>query len=251
MKNKRDIAIDLLKVFALFHMVYNHIFIFLYKNTGNTTLNFINNLIPICLALFVFTSGYSLTINSGYKKLKKRITFAFILMFISSLLFIVENGFQYPDFIFSSGILYTIGINLIIFTLMGNYIKNKIIFYPVILILSITIYITLRLLNLNIFHLITGYEPFLPVFIYGLFGFIYGYFDNEKLLKDKFKLFFFIINTVSFLVLSVIYGLFKPLFIEIGQFPFNRTYQSKYFFYNFFDKFHDNKVFNCYGIIKL
>ncbi len=244
--NSRDAAIDILKVFALIHMIYDHLYITLYNNSIQIpVIDFIDNIIPLCPALFLFLSGYSLTIGQSYLKVKKRLLFSLFLMFTGSIFFIAENGFQFPDFIFSPGILYTIGLNTIICTLIGTTKKYKILIISSLAILSSLAFISLRLANNNLFHLTTGYEPFFPTVIYGFFGFLYGELKRDGLLTKWAKTIIFGVSIVIFSVYSYIYGIFAPLYPDVGRYTIERIFNSSYFLPDIFLKTHTASFFTA------
>lgn len=231
-KTDRNIAIDILKIFALIHMIFDHIFVTLYNNLGNAPLtNFFYNIIPICPALFLFLSGYSLSINEGYKKIKKRVITGLILILTASILFIVEHGLQFPDFIFTAGILGTIGINLILSTLIGQ-LKHKIEILFLIFASFTSLFISLRLANLDIFPFTTGYEPLLPTLLYGIAGVIFGLLKNESTYFPHIKKCLFIGSSAIFTIISFLYGLFKPLYPDIGRYTIVRTFNAHLHFSN-------------------
>ena len=94
----RNAAVDLLKIFALFLMIFDHAYILLLKQPVPSLLRFFYEIVPLSPALFLFLSGYSSAISKAYLKRKKRLLSAAVYFAVSNVFFIVEHGFQFPHF---------------------------------------------------------------------------------------------------------------------------------------------------------
>lgn len=226
----RNLAIDILKIFCLIHMAYDHVFITLFNDSQATKIiAWLDAIIPLCPALFLFLSGYSISLGQGYKKLRKRLISAVLLWGIASLFFIIEHGFQFPDFLFAPGILYTIAINILIITLVAHLSKNKLAGMMGIFLIATFVFVILRLIDTQIFIFNGGYEPLLPTLLYGLVGFIWGELvgEHSKLpIKTQRNITYSIgmLSLFILIVLSIKYGFAAPLFPDVGRYTITRVF---------------------------
>lgn len=214
---KRNTAVDFLKVIALFHMVFDHAYLTL-LNSPTPLLLFFYELVPLCPALFLFLSGYSLAISNGYKNLKKRLLSAFCFIFLSFFFFYLEHGIQLPHLLFASGILNTIGINILLITWVGNSSKRDFLSF-FLLILFCSSYLILRIYKLELFPFTTGYEPLFPTLIFGIIGFMWGtLLEKNRNILFSIKTVVLSVSIIIFVTFSVKYGPFKSLYTDVGRY---------------------------------
>ena len=69
----RNAAVDLLKILALFLMIFDHAYILLLKQPVPSLLRFFYEIVPLSPALFLFLSGYSSAISKAFLKVSARI----------------------------------------------------------------------------------------------------------------------------------------------------------------------------------
>ena len=81
----RNAAVDLLKVAALFLMIFDHAYILLLKQPAPSFLRFFYEIVPLSPALFLFLSGYSSAISKAYLKRKKRLLSAAMYFAVSNI----------------------------------------------------------------------------------------------------------------------------------------------------------------------
>ncbi len=226
-------------------MFYQHAVLVLLKNNENKgIILFLFELVPICPALFLFISGFSLIIsyqkrqdlinNNYYLHLLKR---GFILIVFSTILFLIEYGFQFPDLIVSSGILNTIGLMIIISTLFLMLPYKKIFLSVFIIIIILAAYL-LEITKINLIPFNHGYEPIVPTITFGLIGLLIGLLLNqykENIKKERiFMLLLGVFGIFIFLYFSIKYGIFKIFFSDIGRYYIERTFNESYFLNNIF-----------------
>ena len=180
----RNSAVDLLKIVALFLMVFDHAYILLLKQPAPPILRFFYEMVPLSPALFLFLSGYSSAISKAYLKRKKRLLSAAVYFAVSNVFFIVEHGFQFPHFPFATGILSTIAL-LVIFTVIMGLLPERIRFFLsfTLSVIFTIVFVILRINKLKIFPLIYGYEPLFPTFLFGIIGFSFGLGKNQSVTK--------------------------------------------------------------------
>lgn len=218
--SKRLFYIDLLRMVALFHMIFQHGVMTLLKREQLTgALYFFDQIIPICPALFLFLSGFSLTISGrnsiSNSKLFRNLRKGGLLILGAALLFLFEHGFQLPDLIFASGILNSIGLLIIICSLLLKVPFKK----SAALLLtaaSIALFLLLDRSALEIFPFSGGYEPLLPTIIFGFAGFLTGLVFNELSTKNRGTLtaVLAVIGGGGVGYLFYFYGPFNSLYVE-------------------------------------
>lgn len=220
--------IDLLRQTALFHMFFQHAFLVLLlsrEKTGFT--NFLDEIIPICPALFLFIAGYSVTLSSSPAGQKARLLLkrGCILILCGMLLFFIEYGVQMPDLLFTPGILHTIGIFLLLMAFLFSWPRPVPAVYLACL-AGTVLYLLLSFSGLVLFPLTTGYEPWLPTILFGLYGAACGLFfrtkDEKKALKPL--LFLFGLGLAISVVYTIKYGFCRILYDDIGRLTIERTF---------------------------
>ena len=217
----RNSAVDLLKILALFLMIFDHAYILLLKQPAPPILRFFYEIVPLSPALFLFLSGYSLAISKAYLKRKKRLISAALYFAVSNIFFIVEHGFQFPHFPFATGILSTISL-LVVFTVIMGLLPEKRCFI-VSLVLStlfVIVFVSLRINNLKVFPFTYGYEPLFPTFLFGIIGFSFGLGKNQSVTK----IFFLSFIGGVFGVVTRLFGIQK-LFVSGGCYFTSYTFK--------------------------
>ena len=217
----RNSAVDLLKILALFLMIFDHAYILLLKQPAPPILRFFYEIVPLSPALFLFLSGYSLAISKAYLKRKKRLISAALYFAVSNVFFIVEHGFQFPHFPFATGILSTISL-LVVFTVIMGLLPEKRCFI-VSLVLStlfVIVFVSLRINNLKVFPFTYGYEPLFPTFLFGIIGFSFGLGKNQSVTK----IFFLSFIGGVFGVVTRLFGIQK-LFVSGGCYFTSYTFK--------------------------
>lgn len=235
--------LDILRLIALFYMFFQHSALILLKPVDNNKLtNFLFEIVPFCSALFLFVAGFSLTIsNSKYVSKKdfilRLILRGLILIICSSILFIIENGFQFPDFVFSSGILNTIGIFIIlsigIFIFDNKNIQIIIGSSITIILTIITIYLDVK--NIYIYPFNYAYESISPTIIFGFMGISIGLIINNKNNKIGYITSFIllIIGLVIITISTFKYGFLKGFSFDNGRYIVERIYNTEYLLFDF------------------
>jgi len=227
--------IDFLRLLALFYMFFQHsMLVFLNPDQYNGFLFFLFELVPICPALFLFISGFSLTMyfeknnirlieNKYFFHLLKR---GFLLIICGSILFFIEHGFQLWDIFISSSILNTIGIMIIISALILKTPYKKTFSIVITLFFVIITYI-LENNNIEFFPINIGYEPWSPTIIFGFLGLVIG------LLYDYFKkhknIYVIILGITGFFITIfyfIKFGPFKIFFTDTGRYTVTRIFNE-------------------------
>ncbi|MBN2544844.1 MAG: DUF1624 domain-containing protein [Spirochaetes bacterium] len=228
-------SIDLLRLIAIFYMFFQHMVLsLLIQNENQGAILFLFNLVPICPALFLFVSGFSITIllnkyekNMLYKKLIKR---GFLLIIISFFLFFFENGLQFPDIFFASGILNTIGLMIIIssFIILLPY---KIIITTMIILILLSIHIIFEIFNIKLFPFNNAFEPIIPTVTFGFIGLLFGFFHNIFNNKN-FKIFIMITGFLSLFFLFFLFSFNEgfSVYSENGTYEIIRFFKNKYMY---------------------
>ena len=217
----RNSAVDLLKIAALFLMVFDHAYILLLKQPAPPILRFFYEIVPLSPALFLFLSGYSLAISKAYLKRKKRLISAALYFAVSNIFFIVEHGFQFPHFPFATGILSTISLLVVFTVIMGLLPEKRCFFLSFTLSVIFTIvFVILRINKLKIFPLTYGYEPLFPTFLFGIIGFSFGLGKNQSVTK----IFFLSFIGGVFGVVTRLFGIQK-LFVSGGCYFTSYTFK--------------------------
>jgi hypothetical protein len=191
-------------------MFYYHSALMLLDVSSRTGIfEILYQLVPVCPAVFLFTVGYSLTI-SWQKRKANRIKWALhivkrglLLMLAGAFLFIMEHGFQIPDLLAAPGILYTIGLSIIVLGLM------LLVPFPTVAVAILTtLYtaLTLYLLSggIKLFPLTTGYEPQTPTILFAMNGTLIGLLAS-RLRNTRIKTrILFSIATLSIAILTLL-----------------------------------------------
>ena len=217
----RNSAVDLLKILALFLMVFDHAYILLLKQPAPPILRFFYEIVPLSPALFLFLSGYSSAISKAYLKRKKRLISAAVYFAVSNIFFIVEHGFQFPHFPFATGILSTISL-LVVFTVVMGLLPERIRFFLsfTLSVIFTIVFVILRINKLKIFPLTYGYEPLFPTFLFGIIGFSFGLGKNQSVTK----IFFLSFIGGVFGVVTRLFGIQK-LFVSGGCYFTSYTFK--------------------------
>ena len=217
----RNSAVDLLKILALFLMVFDHAYILLLKQPAPPILRFFYEIVPLSPALFLFLSGYSSAISKAYLKRKKRLISAALYFAVSNIFFIVEHGFQFPHFPMATGILSTIAL-LVIFTVIMGLLPERIRFFLsfTLSVIFTIVFVILRINKLKIFPLTYGYEPLFPTFLFGIIGFSFGLGKNQSVTK----IFFLSFIGGVFGVVTRLFGIQK-LFVSGGCYFTSYTFK--------------------------
>ena len=217
----RNSAVDLLKILALFLMIFDHAYILLLKQPAPPILRFFYEIVPLSPALFLFLSGYSLAISKAYLKRKKRLISAALYFAVSNVFFIVEHGFQFPHFPMATGILSTIAL-LVIFTVIMGLLPERIRFFLsfTLSVIFTIVFVILRINKLKIFPLTYGYEPLFPTFLFGIIGFSFGLGKNQSVTK----IFFLSFIGGVFGVVTRLFGIQK-LFVSGGCYFTSYTFK--------------------------
>ena len=217
----RNAAVDLLKILALFLMIFDHAYILLLKQPVPSFLRFFYEIVPLSPALFLFLSGYSSAISKAYLKRKKRLISAVLYFAVSNIFFIVEHGFQFPHFPMATGILSTIAL-LVIFTVITGLLPERIRFFLsfALSVIFTIVFVILRISKLKIFPLTYGYEPLFPTFLFGIIGFSFGLGKNQSLTK----IFFLTFIGGVFGVVTRLFGIEK-LFVSGGCYFTSYTFK--------------------------
>ena len=217
----RNSAVDLLKILALFLMVFDHAYILLLKQPAPSILRFFYEIVPLSPALFLFLSGYSLAISKAYLKRKKRLISAALYFAVSNIFFIVEHGFQFAHFPFATGILSTISL-LVVFTVIMGLLPERIRFFLsfTLSVIFTIVFVILRINKLKIFPLTYGYEPLFPTFLFGIIGFSFGLGKNQSVTK----IFFLSFIGGVFGVVTRLFGIQK-LFVSGGCYFTSYTFK--------------------------
>lgn len=206
----RNSAVDLLKIAALFLMVFDHAYILLLKQPAPPILRFFYEIVPLSPALFLFLSGYSSAISKAYLKRKKRLLSAAVYFAVSNVFFIVEHGFQFPHFPFATGILSTISL-LVVFTVVMGLFPERIRFFLsfTLSVIFTIVFVSLRINNLKVFPFTYGYEPLFPTFLFGVIGFSMGL--GKKLTAGRTDFFSVTLSAGVFAIMTFFYGIQKLL----------------------------------------
>ena len=217
----RNSAVDLLKILALFLMIFDHAYILLLKQPAPPILRFFYEIVPLSPALFLFLSGYSLAISKAYLKRKKRLISAALYFAVSNVFFIVEHGFQFAHFPFATGILSTISL-LVVFTVIMGLLPERIRFFLsfTLSVIFTIVFVILRINKLKIFPLTYGYEPLFPTFLFGIIGFSFGLGKNQSVTK----IFFLSFIGGVFGVVTRLFGIQK-LFVSGGCYFTSYTFK--------------------------
>jgi len=228
-------SIDLLRLIAIFYMFFQHMVLsLLAQNENQGAVLFLFNLVPICPALFLFVSGFSVTIliNKYTKNLLfiKLFIRGFLLIIISFFLFFFENGLQYPDIFFASGILNTIGL-MIIFCSLIILLPYKMFITSLMILILLGIHIIFETLSIKIFPLNNGFEPIIPTITFGFIGFLFGLLHNY-FNERNFKIFILISGFVSlvFLIFLFLFNNGFNIYSENGTYEIVRSFQNKYMY---------------------
>lgn len=239
---QRNAAIDLLKIVALFLMIFDHAYILLLKQPQPQFLRFFYEIVPLSPALFLFLSGYSLAVSGAYLKRKKRLIYAGVYFAVSNIFFIAEHGIQFPHFPFATGILSTIAL-LSVFCVGFGFFSEKAGFFvsAALSIILTTVFVALRMFDLKIFPLTFGYEPLFPTFLFGIIGFSIG--QGKKFLAGWLLRLVPIVAAVAFVAMTIFCGT-KMLFVSSG------CYQVSYVFKysNLIQNLPNNEVGGKYSV---
>lgn len=232
--------IDLAREIALFYMFFQHGVLTVLKQSDNSgAIYFLNEIVPFCSALFLFLAGYSLVLS-----LKKCGVYSYnlqnfthfirrgvILIAASSVLFLIENGFQVPDIFFASGILNTIGIFIIVSSAF-LFIPYRRIFFTVFTISATIVYAVLDINKIYFVPFNYGYEPIFPTILFGFIGITFGLIvdsiEEKSKLEKTFYLCLALIGVVIHLAFSFKYGFLKVFFTEYGRYTVERIFSEKY-----------------------
>lgn len=243
----RKIYIDFLRLLALFYMFFQHSVLALLSPEDNIgIINFLYELVPICPALFLFLSGFSLTFK--FEKSDKFIidkSFLFnnlkrgiILILCSQLLFFFEHGLQFPDIVIASGILNSIGFMLIISAFLLRFKYKKTIFSIFTLILVI-LTVIFEKFNIYFVPFNYGYEPMSPTITYGFFGVLFALFlfsFKEAKNRSRFVGFSGILGFAIVLFYTLKYGPGKVFSFDFGRYEifrhFSRSMMPQNLFFN-------------------
>jgi len=207
------------------------------------------DLVPICPALFLFLSGFSITfyfLKSGKQILDKDrfivlLKKGVLLILSAQLLFFIEQGFQLPDLLIAPGILNTIGWMTIISAIILLF-KYKI--SLTVSVLIITTSLTVIFYNVKFFFVPfnCGYEPISPTIIFGFAGLLIGLCYNYFIISKN-NIYIFLISILSLGILTVCYysnkfGIFAVFFDNIGRYTITRIFNSSMLPQNIFFNSH-------------
>jgi hypothetical protein len=237
--------LDFLRQFAIFYMFFHHTALILLKPQFNSGIVlFLFEIAPFCPAIFLFLAGFSITLHLKKNDLAtidaKYFLHLFargmILILCASFFFVVEHGFQFPDFIFCGNILNTIGWMIIISGLLLMLKNNKVyiaVFF--VLIVGITIFLDLKKIYLVPFN--NGYEPMSPTIVFGFMGLLTGIFFKD--IKDEKKINIFVISMgiiglIIFTFFSIKYGIFRIFFSDTGRYFIVREFNENLLLTNIF-----------------
>lgn len=224
---KRLFFIDFLRMLALFHMYINHLNVALSNFiTEIPILTTLNNVIPICPALFLFVSGFTFRYhNNNFKRKLFRIISLF---FIAIIFFIAEHGFQYPDFLFAPGILFTIGLFQITVLLSLKFTKkNSTVAFIFIALLAV--FFTTEITGTKIFPFNNAYEPLLPTIIFGFTGYFISFISLENTNRNRnIHLLILFISISAIIIISFNYGIIDSLASDTGRNTIIRNFNLDY-----------------------
>lgn len=240
--------IDLLRELALFYMFFQHGVLALLKyNENQGIIYFLYEIVPFCPALYLFLSGYSLSISYNkinMKELKKQFVLnhikkGILLIFGSMILFIIEYGFQLPDLIIAPGILNTIGLMIIASVLILIFPYKKIIL-SILITSLIIITLILEIKQIFVIPFNYGYEAISPTIIFGFIGLLTGLYMNDiNSNRRNFRIFMYTLFSAGvfvFIYFSIKYGPFKVFFQDIGRYRIQRIFNESKFLTNIFSK---------------
>lgn len=238
--------IDLLRLVALFYMFFQHSALTLLKSEENKGFtNFLFEIVPFCSALFLFLAGFSLTISCFKYKDKKSFILrllvrGIILILCSSFLFLIDNGFQFPDILFSSGILNTIGIfiifSIIVFIFDNKNIRLLLTFIILIIFTIVTVYFDIKKIYIYPFNY--AYESISPTIIFGFIGLFIGLLLNDNNDKKRERIIIFTLFFIGMLILTIStirFGFLKAFYLDQGRYTIERIYTTRYLLFNFLD----------------
>ncbi len=243
--SNRKIYLDIIRLIALLYMFFQHSALAFLETSGlRGIIGFLYQLVPICAGMFLFASGYSISLvyKSGrhrstgklFMHLVKR---AVILIAGGAILFLAEYGFQLPDLLAASNIINTIGYLLIISGLILFIPRKKITLTILILVLLLANYI-LEKLNIFIVPFNNGFEPLSPTIIFGFTGLLAGLITEE--LPGRFKIMFTAGLALSgfavFMFFNYKYGLFRIFYEDTGRLGLSRIFNAGYEIPNLFIK---------------
>ncbi len=188
---QRKKYIDLLRQIAIFYMFFFHVVLILLPEAEiNGVMRVLFDIVPLDAALFLFLSGFSLTLSlCKHKDLpalqlaKNKVKRGLLLILAAGSLFLLQLGVQLPDMLICSGILNTIGWLCVIGGLLVMLPHQKII---ISLLIAGLLVFTFGCEYYEIFFIPFnwGYEPMSPTIIFGLIGMLCGLFynlsDHEK-----------------------------------------------------------------------
>lgn len=252
--SSRKKYIDLLRLLALFYMFFQHGVLMLLQERFNTgIILFLDELVPICGALFLFLSGYSLTLSHTHHNtsilifLRRVLLRGGVLIGSSSVLFFIMYGLQLPDLFFSSSILNTIGWLIII----GGFLLFLPVKFRIIVTGVIIVCLTLLLIFWNankifVFPFNNGYEPMVPTIIFGFVGFLVGILENSLKNKQAKVIFIAFIGGIGlsiFMVYAIKYPIFKVFYYDIGRYTITRTFNTNLLPMNLFSHSHGTRLF--------
>ncbi len=232
--DSRERYIDFLRYISLIYMVFQHAMLVLLKNIHNYRITFfIFELVPLCPAMFLFVSGLSfiLTLKQEHvlnnDKFIKKIRYGFLLILGGCVLFLFEQGLQLPDMIFASSILNTIGIFIIISSLIYRFTSKKIQLFLSVTFSIITtfIYTVLMITSSSVFPLTNGYEPILPTIIFGFYGLSLGdiYYRHNRH-KKIVLLLVGIVSMIGVAFMFYRFGGLKMFFSEVSRYIVTRRF---------------------------
>lgn len=210
---EREKWLDLFRLTALLYMFFYHAVLVLLDPVHNTGfIKALYDMVPVCGAMFLFASGYSLSLMPGFKdrqarfrSMKKNALRAFVLIAASIVLFIMEYGPQFPFFLTSSGILSTIGLFIMLGSLLLCADRP---FLTVILASSVLVILYLAgFFSLPVLRALTmGYEAPMPTILYGLIGLTCGLSARTYANIFFFKKLVPVISLILGSILVLVYG---------------------------------------------
>jgi len=226
-------------------MFFQHSILILLREDDNLgIIRILFDIVPLCPALFLFVAGLTLTIpfeNDGYIYTKRSLFHLIIrgtlLIVISSVLFLIQFGFQFPDMLISTGILNTIGIFIIISSLILKF-KNKTYISLFFTFIIIFLFIILDIKKIGIKPLTIGYEPLLPTVIFGFIGLTVGLFFYE-LKKNQFIQKSFIITLGYIGLIMLLFFIVKYHYLNVlkERHSLINIFDSNYALQNIFNKY--------------
>ena len=252
--------LDFLRQIALFYMFFQHAVLVLLKSYLNDgIILFLFEIVPFCPALFLFLAGFSITLHLKKNNLDKiepkyflhLFSRGLLLIFCASILFVIEHGFQFPEFFLCGNILNTIGWMIIISGLILMNRHKEIISVSLFIILSL-IFIILDIHEIRFLPLTYGYEPMLPTMIFGFMGLSTGLLLNKINDGKKMNISVISIGTTGLALFSFYsfkYGIFKVFYSDIGRYFIKREFNEKFLVQNIIsgnnsDPFYTASVWN-------